>query len=104
MNPCPCQTDFASGLAPAAACYGLQLVVNKEANYYCITAPAKIAAGMDFLSVVNADTFSTKISTSNFPLELAMTYRSRTASTVVDFSISRTDSGTRARTKTFPSS
>ena len=69
-----------------------------------ITAPAKIAAGMDFFLVVKAETFSTKISTGNFPLELAITYRSREASTVEGFSISRTDSGTRARTKTFPSS
>jgi len=38
-----------------------------------IAAPAKIAAGVNFLAGIKADTFSTKISTSKFPLELAMT-------------------------------
>jgi len=68
------------------------------------TVPAKIAAATDFLNVVNGVTFSTKISTSNLALELAMTYRSRKASAGEDFSRSRTDSGTRARTMTLPSS
>ena len=65
-----------------------------------ITAPAKIAAGMDFFLVVKAETFSTKISTGNFPLELAITYRSREASMVESLSFSRTDSGTLALTNT----
>jgi hypothetical protein len=55
---------------------------------------------MDFLFVENADTFSTKISTDEFPLELAITYRSREASEVEGRSFSRRDSGTFALTNT----
>jgi hypothetical protein len=73
MNSCRCQTDLAGDFPLAAGHPCLQLIANKQLISAALAAPAKIAAGMDRAFVVNANIFSTKISTSNFPLELAIT-------------------------------
>jgi len=72
----------------------------QRTNVYCNHDPRENRGSIDFLFVEIASTFSTKISTVNFPLELAITYRSRKASEVEGCSFSRRDSGTFALTNT----
>jgi hypothetical protein len=102
MNCCHCVKQICGEFMPYGCepFIGLQLMQTKELMFIAIMGTRENRGWHGFSPGGKCRYLFHKDFHKQFPLELAITYRSRKASAVEGFSFSRRDSGTIALTKT----